>query len=737
MASFSLFSLNCADCCACFTRVLLAAPRRSAAVPNPSGTLALYSQTTYSFESHSKTNEIRVLDIATGQSVVLSNDAGASNPLWLGDGDSLIWLKEKDNGNTSLIVGDAREVGKTYTAGTVPGPVSDLKVTAIEPGKIGFVVSGRANPDGTLYNPQDAKKPLSSGKYYTSLFVRHWDAYIEPQKNSLWYGLLQELPSAIANKSKKYASSSVNNLLAVSGLTGVEAPIPPFGGTDHFDISPDAVVFVAKDPSVDPATHTACICYYCPMPSWTEVSARDAKICRFQGLEGAMTSPVLSADGSAIVFLAQEKDGHEADKNRIIYVPNPWGGQLVEIFKSKDGKGQWDLSPSSVSWSQDNKSLLIQVQEKGRGILYQLPIDNIEKATPKSLKKLTNSGYVTSVAPAAAHTQSLFISSNNLVESSIYAIIDPNAPDEGKVVSSLNRGGLSLGLSRSQVDEFSYKGENGQIHAWVVKPSNFNPDEKYPLAFLVHGGPEDAWNDEWSTRWNPAVFAEQGYVVVAPNPTGSSGYGQAFTNAIQGNWGGLPYLDLERGFDYVEKNLKYVDTSRAVGLGASYGGYMMNWIQGHPLGRKFKALVTHDGIFSMVASLASEEQYFVTSEMKGPLWKVPDEWAKWDPSRFTANWETPHLIIHSSKDYRLTISEGLAAFNVLQMRGVESAFLTFPDENHWIVQPENSLVWHQAVINWTNKHVGLSPLSANDREGIFPQAVEEETQRGLESLPLR
>jgi dipeptidyl aminopeptidase/acylaminoacyl peptidase len=172
-----------------------------------------------------------------------------------------------------------------------------------------------------------------------------------------------------------------------------------------------------------------------------------------------------------------------------------------------------------------------------------------------------------------------------------------------------------------------------------------------------------------------------------------------------------------KGFDYISSNLSYVDASRAVALGASYGGYMMNWINGHPLGRKFKALVTHDGVFSMASQLASDEQYFPTHDLKGPLWKSPEIWERWDPARFAGEWETPHLIVHNELDYRLCISEGLAAFNVLQMRGVESQFLTFSDENHWVLKPENSLVWHTVVFNWINKFVGLPPISGNGEGG--------------------
>ncbi|KKK26853.1 hypothetical protein ARAM_003451 [Aspergillus rambellii] len=716
--------------------VLLGAPRRSGAVPNSTGTLAVYTQTTYSFESHSKTNEIRVLDLTTGRSALVTNDPGASCPQWVDNTDQLVWLKTKANGNTSFIIGDAREADKTYTAGTVPGPVSDLKVTVVEAGKVGFAVTGKANPDGSLYNPHDAKKPFSTGRVYTSLFVRHWDSYVEPQQNAIFYGLLQRAPlSPATRQAGRYSVSGLTNLIAICGLTGVESPIPPFGGSGDFDISASAIVFVAKDPGVNPALHTTCSCYYCPMFLWTGVSTSETKICQVKGLEGAMSSPVLTSDGSSIAVLAMRQDGYESDKNRILYIPNPWNGEMIEAFASSDDKGLWNLSPSALTFSNDDKSLFIQVEEYGRGVLYQMPVANIRHSTPEVLKKITHSGYVTDVYPAAFNSCNLLVSSNNLVDNSVWTVINPEAPEDTRVISSIGRGGATFGLCSTQVDEIWYRGaDDCPVHAWVVKPSTFKPGNKYPLAFLVHGGPQGAWNDQWSTRWNPAVFAEQGYVVITPNPRGSTGYGQDFTDAIRCSWGGLPYIDLEKGFDYIEKNLDYVDTSRAVALGASYGGYMMNWIQGQPLGRRFKALVTHDGVFSTTSLLASEELYFPIHDLKGTLWKAPENWAQWDPSRHLDKWETPHLIIHNELDYRLTVAEGLSAFNVLQMKGIESAFLTFPDENHWVLNPENALMWHYTIFNWVNKHVGL-PV-ASERYQQFTSNTKAPLQNRMADLSL-
>lgn len=666
------------------------------------------------------------MDISSGRTSLITNDSQASNPKWLGDGNQLVWLKEREDGRTDFIVDDV-DKPEMYTAGTVPGPISDLKITSLARGEVAFAVSGKANPDGSLYNPKQAKKPLSSGKLYTSLFVRHWDTYVEPQKNSVWFGTLRR--SSYGPGRGEYSLSTPINLLHAFGVGDLECPIPPFGGSGDFDISPYGIAFISKAPRLNPATHTKCVCYYCPISSWTERFTSKPKVMSASDLHGALSSPVISSDGNTLAYLAMREDGYESDKNRIIITRNLEGeGQSFEMFKTANGAGAWDLSPDSLTWSHDDSSLLIQAQDTGRGILFYLPMDNIQAATTQQLTRLTSSGYVTNVAPAAANSHKLFVTSSSLVESSIYTIIDPFATEDATIVSSSSLRGTTTGLARSQVDEIWWRGAADPVHAWVVKPSRFDPYKKYPLCYLIHGGPQSAWNDQWSTRWNPAVFAEQGYVVVAPNPTGSTGYGQDFTDAIRNSWGGRPYEDIYRGFYYIKDNLDYVDTSRAVALGASYGGYMMNWIQGHDLGREFQALVTHDGVFSMTSQLASEEQYFPLHDLEGPIWKVPENWAAWDPSRFTHNWETPHLVIHNELDYRLTIAEGLSAFNVLQMRGVDSAFLTFPDENHWVLKHENGLVWHRTVLNWINKYARLPPFF--EEEGV--QSV----QKSTESLAL-
>ncbi|KAL9113362.1 MAG: hypothetical protein Q9227_002403 [Pyrenula ochraceoflavens] len=702
--------------------VLLSAPRRSAGTPSADGKLVLYTQSVYSFESHSKTSEIRILDISNGTSKVITSDLKAAGPKWLGDGHDILWLKESsENGNTSFIIGNADDTGKTYVAGTVPGSVGNLKIHHLEQGKFAVAVTGKANPDGSLFNPKGATSSHSTGKLYDSLYIRHWDDWVTQQKNAIFTTVLQQSTPKVTDRRGKYSLFGLTNIL---NNTGLECPFdPPSDGVSQFDISSTGIVFCAKSPHVNPATHTKCETYLVPLKTFLELDVGPPKHLNTPGLHGAVTSPVFSPDGKHVAFLQMPQDGYEADRNIIVLFNDVSRTQEPALFfRNADGSSTWDRSPSSVNWAADGKSLLITAGDKGRECLWQIPLTSSLTASEQQPVQLTSKGAVVDFTPAAADSNKLFVSSTSFIDNSTYSIIDPAKPEDITRVSSLSEDGSVFGLSSDQVDETWWKGAHDHpIHAWVIKPSFFKNGNKYPLCFLVHGGPQSAWMDQWSTRWNACVFAEQGYTVVLPNPTGSTTYGQTFTDAIQCQWGGRTYDDLSLGFTHLSTSLPYCDTTRAVAAGASFGGYMMNWIQGQPLGRKFKALACHDGIFSTVAGgLASEEMYFPVRDMGGRQWEERELWEKWDPSRFTENWATPELVIHNDLDFRLTMAEGLAAFNVLQMKGVESRFLTFPDENHFVLQPENSLVWHHTVLNWLNKYAGLPPLLKSNGEDGLP-----------------
>lgn len=695
-----------------------------------------------------------IYNIATQECVTVSQDTKASEPRWL-DENQLVWLKDGENGNTSFIVADADGSGKTYTAGTVAGPVSNIKLHVIEPGMVAIAVAGKANPDGSLHNPKDTPKSYTTGKLYDATFVRHWDSYVTKERNSIFTAILKRAPARVQGRDGRFSLIGFTN--ALKG-TGLECPIPPFGGTDHFDIGRDGLAIVAKDPDLNPATHTKCNAYWIRKADLIEFAEPRPIKLRLPGYEGAATSPVVS-DSGVLAFLQMRTDGYESDQNHIIRAFFPrrpseatGEGPLIEAITPELYAPDVPfnaLSPSSLMWTSDPNFLYAQAEYQGAGCLFSIPLT---REIPISIRQLTHKNYIIEVAPIPKSPY-LLLSSNSLVDNSIYSVLNPYTTDPPHIVPQNLHPSASpthntlpprqtllptpshlhsnLGLSPTQISSIWYPGANSHpVHALVLRPSFFDPKQNYPLAYLIHGGPQGAWNDQWSTRWNAALFAEQGYVVIMPNPTGSTGYGQQFTDAITKNWGGDPYEDLVKGIEYIEENLNYVDTSRMVALGASYGGYMINWIAGHPLASKFKSLVCHDGVFSMAGQLASEEQYFPAHDFGAPYYSDPSNYTKYDPARFANNWKTPMLIIHSDLDYRLTVSEGLSAFNVCQGKGIESRFLTFSDEGHWVLREENSLVWWLVVLNWCNRFVGLPVVKdSKGRDG------EEVLRQGKRDVP--
>ncbi|KAI0889938.1 dipeptidyl peptidase [Annulohypoxylon maeteangense] len=689
--------------------VLLSAPRRSAALPNSTGTLALFTVSQYSFESHSRNYAIKVLDIKTQQSTPLFDDSAYSEPTWISENEFLV-LKGGESTTTLLIADATKPRSDPYEITTVNTSVSNVKAKDIGNGTIAFAFTAPTTSSGELLDQTDETKPQSSAKVYTKLFVRHWDSYVSKNKQGLFYGALKK-----EGGSFKLQGQGLVNALAGTKL---ECPVPPFGDANDYDIGKEGIVFVSKDPELNPALWTKTDLYYVPLKTFTEAKAPFPQIVKTGELQGYAGVPVFSHDGTKVVFKRMRHKQYESDKWRLLLIPDIKDlSNVQEFYKTDDGEGGWDLRPEGIVWSNDDSELYVTAEKNGRQILFKLPSSPL-KATELP-QPLTTDGTVGDFHTLSKDDDRLFLTSTSLIDNSSYSILNPRSKERG-LISSSSKEGKSFGLSSRQVDEFWYKGAGDyQVHALVMKPSNFDPNKKYPLAFLIHGGPQGAWGQSWSTRWNPAVFAEQGYVAVMPNPTGSTGYGQAFTDGIANEWGGRPYNDLVNAFEYIEDNIPYIDTTNAVALGASYGGYMINWVQGHPLGRKFKALVCHDGIFSTMSNWSTEELFFPVHEMGGTLWENHEGYARWDPAASVGEWATPQLIIHSELDYRLPISEGLAAFNALQTRGVPSRFLMFPDENHWVLKPENSLVWHKEVLGWINKYTGLDTTGlSNDTENL-------------------
>ncbi|EWY94252.1 hypothetical protein FOYG_07073 [Fusarium oxysporum NRRL 32931] len=676
--------------------VLISAPRRSTGVPNSTGELVLYTISSYSFESHSKSFQIRVLNIKDDSSHLVSEDAHVSDPIWIGEKEIAL-IRTNDNGCSSLYQQHVLDGSEARLIKSFAGSISNPKAKALSDGKVAFICSAVTTPKGNMYWQATEPKTYTTAKIYTGLFVRHWDTWNTENQNSLWYGVITK-----RNGRWVFEKDGLTNLLAGTQLS---SPVPPFGGAGDFDISENGIAFVAKDPELNPARNTKTDLYYVPIRSWTDKPPQP-QIVKTGRLRGYSSAPTFSNDGKKLAFARMKHQQYESDKTRLLLIPNVDDlSNVQEFYQTDDDEGGWDLRPDWVIWKKDDTELYVAAEKHGRSMLWKLPSDTLKaRDLPEAIHK---EGSV-----VEAHTlegsDSLLITSKSRIESSSYGVLDPETKVV-KVISTSSKNGKTFGLSTSQATEIWYPGSAGyDNHALVMLPSHFDKSKKYPLAFLIHGGPQSAWTDDWSTRWNPAIFAEQGYIAVCPNPTGSTGYGQAHIDAIANHWGGAPYEDLVKCFEYLKNHVDYVDTDRAVALGASYGGYMINWIQGHDLGRKFKALVCHDGVFSTQNQWSTEELFFPEHDFGGTLWENRAGYEKWDPSLHTGNWSTPQLVIHNELDYRLPISEGLAMFNVLQAREVPSKLVMFPDENHWVLKPENSLVWHREVLNWINKYSGIA-----------------------------
>ncbi|KAB8259810.1 putative dipeptidyl-peptidase 5 [Aspergillus pseudonomiae] len=681
---------------------LISAPRRSEAIPNPSGDVAVFSQSQYSFETHKTTSQWNVLDLKSGEIKLLTNDSDVSEIVWLGSDDSTVLYVNGTNadipGGVELWVSDISDFANGYKAASLPAAFSGFKVVTTDSGDVRYIAYAESWANGTAYNEELVAKPLSSARIYDSIYVRHWDYYLTTRFNAVFSGTLTKSEGK-GKATYKAADGGLKNL--VSPVKNAESPYPPFGGASDYDLSPDGkwVAFKSKAHDVPRANYTTAYIFLVPhdgSKTAVPINGPDSPGTP-EGVKGDAGSPAFSPDSKKIAYWQMADESYEAD-HRTLYVYTLDSKKTIPSLAA-----DWDRSLDSVKWADDD-NLIIGVEDAGRSRLFSIPADAGNDYKPKNF---TDGGVVSAYYQLPDSTY-LVTASALWTSWNVYIA----SPEKGviKTLATANKIDPELkGLGPEVIDEFYYDGNWTKIQAWVIYPENFDKTKTYPLLYYIHGGPQSSWLDSWSSRWNAKVFADQGYVVVAPNPTGSSGFGDALQDAIQNQWGGYPYEDLVKGWEYVNENFDFIDTDNGVAAGASYGGFMINWIQGSDLGRKFKALVSHDGTFVADAKVSTEELWFMQREFNGTFWDNRENYRRWDPSapERILKFSTPMLVIHSDLDYRLPVSEGLSLFNILQERGVPSRFLNFPDENHWVQNKENSLVWHQQVLGWLNKYSGV------------------------------
>ena len=408
---------------------------------------------------------------------------------------------------------------------------------------------------------------------------------------------------------------------------------------------------------------------------------------------GYDAGPLYTRDGRYIIYRSQATPGFEADRWRLMSY-NRATGVSVELTKG------FDQQVEEVALSPDGNYAYFTAGERGHAPIFRVPLGG---AVPQ---KMVADVFASNLQITPDGKKLVFASSSIASPTEIYT-----ANADGSAVMPLTSVNKQM-MDRANLrpaEELEWTGALGRkIHGFVVKPTNFDPSKRYPLVVLIHGGPQSAWNDNWGYRWNPQLFANAGYIVFAPNPRGSTGYGQQFINEISGDWGGKAYIDIMNGVADVLRRNTFIDRNRIGAAGASYGGYMINWIEGHNNDPRFqfKVLVSHDGVYNLTSMYgATEELWFPEWEFKGTPWSNPAMYARWSPHNFVKNFKTPMLVIHSELDYRVPIGEGLQLFTALQRMGVDSKMLMFPDEGHWVLKPQNSELWFHTVLDWLDKYL--------------------------------
>lgn len=631
---------------------------------SPDGRTIAYTVTDMDKTANHGVPQIYLVPVSGGEPKLAGSGLRSSSPRWSPDGKKLAYVNSGQIWTIDIASGETKKVTNLSTGASDPVWSPDGKMIAF----VSDVYPDCTTDDCNRQRNQQADESKVKAKIAEHLLYRHWTEWKD-------------------NKRTHVFVVSVDNGQA-RDLTPGDYDSPPFslGGPTQYAFSPDStkLAFVSNRDKV-PATSTNNDIYIVPVTGGEPTLITSSN-------PAADDAPAFSPDGRYIAYRAQSRPGFESDLFRLMLYDRQTG-------KSRVLSDKIDNWVESFTFSPDGQKIYFVVGERGWQPVYSINLaDN-------TMTKVIAEGFNDDVQVSRDGTM-VFTRSSSTMPTEIF-----RAGADGSGVAQVTRTNEALlsGFSLKPQEPVSWTGAAGtKINGWIVKPANFTPSKKWPLLVLIHGGPQGAWNDNWGYRWNPQVFAAAGYVVFTPNPRGSTGFGQKFVDEISGDWGGKAYADIMDGVAYVISNNSFIDKDRVGAAGASYGGYMIDWIEGHNNDKRFqfKALASHDGVFNLTSMYGgTEELWFTDWEFKGTPWTNPEMYAKWSPHMFVKNFKTPMLIIHSELDYRVPVTEGLQLFTALQRMNVDSKLLYFPDEGHWVLKPQNSELWYKTVLGWFEKYL--------------------------------
>ena len=658
-------------------RDLATMDRVSSATLSPDGGRVVFAKRTVDFEADSASSALFLRDLRTRDlrppHQITPEGWSVSSPAFSPDGQTLYFLSAQ-NGSQQLYAMPA--------GGGEPSQLTDFAMgigtwqLSPQGDRIAFSID--VFPDcgadfGCTRDRLDARKESkTTGVLYEQLFVRHWDTWKDGRRSQLFAAALPA------------GDAPVTEAVSLSHALAGDIPAKPFGGASDYAWSPDGATLVASVKTIEGSEQ-----------AWStnfdlyriNADGSGAPVNLTPANPASDGGPVFSPDGGTLYYRAMARAGFEADRYALMALDLATG-------ERREIAPDWDRSPGSVAVSADGSSLYVTAQHVGQYPLFQVDVASGE------VTELVSDGTVTSFTLAG---DTLALTRNSMATGDVLYVAQPDGTGLRQITRTAEE--MLDGVSMGEYEQFSFAGANGAtVYGWVVKPAGYEEGREYPVAFLIHGGPQGSFGNGWSYRWNPQTYAGAGYAVVMVDFHGSTGYGQDFTDAISGDWGDKPLVDLQKGWEYALDEYDFLDGDRACALGASYGGYMVNWIASQ-WNEPWKCLVNHNGVFDTRSmGLVTEELWFTEWEHGGTVYDSPDAYERYNPARHVGEWEVPMLVVAGANDFRVPLDQSLSTFTALQRQGIESQLLYFPDENHWVLKPNNSVLWHETVKAWLDRH---------------------------------